>query len=191
MPDVGGPQDTGAKYETDDSLTTSGDVKLPTANIIEWDGQLELSSDTALLYVKDESAAYNVGISTKNIQLHDSSGNDIIHLDAESDTISMSNAVKLNWSSDGDYDTTADTGIGRQGAGIVEITDGSSGGGDLMVGTTTTRLCAGSGSPEGAKTARPGSIYMNSAGGTETSIWVKNSGTGNTGWIALAEVAGG
>jgi len=42
----------------------------------------------------------------------------------------------------------------------------------------------GSGSPEGVVTAPPGSLYTNSSGGASTTLYVKESGTGNTGWIA-------
>lgn len=42
----------------------------------------------------------------------------------------------------------------------------------------------GSGSPEGVVTARVGSMYFNTAGGASTTLYVKTSGTGNTGWTA-------
>lgn len=42
----------------------------------------------------------------------------------------------------------------------------------------------GSGSPASSVTAGPGSIYRNQAGGTTTTLYVKESGTGNTGWVA-------
>lgn len=45
-------------------------------------------------------------------------------------------------------------------------------------------LFTGSGSPEGALTAEPGSIYTNTAGGVSTTLYVKTSGSGNTGWTA-------
>jgi hypothetical protein len=45
-------------------------------------------------------------------------------------------------------------------------------------------IIAGAGSPEGAVTARIGSIYQRSDGGVGTSLYVKESGTGNTGWAA-------
>lgn len=41
----------------------------------------------------------------------------------------------------------------------------------------------GSGSPEGVVTAPPGSKYTNLNGGDHMTIFVKESGTGNTGWI--------
>lgn len=44
----------------------------------------------------------------------------------------------------------------------------------------------GTGSPEGVVTANPGSIYLNSSGGATTALYVKKTGTGNTGWGALS-----
>jgi hypothetical protein len=44
-------------------------------------------------------------------------------------------------------------------------------------------LISGNGSPETVITARIGSIYMRLDGGANTSMYVKESGTGNTGWI--------
>lgn len=46
------------------------------------------------------------------------------------------------------------------------------------------RILTGSGSPEGAVTAPVGSTYQRSDGGAGTSFYVKESGTGNTGWVA-------
>lgn len=42
----------------------------------------------------------------------------------------------------------------------------------------------GSGSPEGAVTANVGSLYLRTDGSTSTTLYVKTSGTGNTGWTA-------
>lgn len=43
---------------------------------------------------------------------------------------------------------------------------------------------SGTGSPEGVVTARIGSLYSRIDGGAATSLYVKESTTGNTGWIA-------
>lgn len=43
---------------------------------------------------------------------------------------------------------------------------------------------AGSGSPENAVIAQVGSIYLRTDGGVNTTLYVKESGTGNTGWVA-------
>jgi hypothetical protein len=59
---------------------------------------------------------------------------------------------------------------------------------DILIGTgaaaASSGISAGSGSPEGNKTASPGSIYMNASGGAGVSFYIKESGTGNTGWVA-------
>lgn len=45
-------------------------------------------------------------------------------------------------------------------------------------------IYAGNGSPEGVVNGDPGSLYMRRDGGAGTSLYVKESGTGNTGWTA-------
>ncbi len=45
-------------------------------------------------------------------------------------------------------------------------------------------IVSGSGSPNGVVTAVVGSVYLRTDGGANTSIYVKESGTGNTGWVA-------
>lgn len=42
----------------------------------------------------------------------------------------------------------------------------------------------GTGTPEGVVTAPITSMYLNLAGGASTTLYVKTSGTGNTGWTA-------
>ena len=48
---------------------------------------------------------------------------------------------------------------------------------------TTPTISAGAGTPEGSVTANPGSLYMRNDGGAGTSLYIKESGTGNTGWV--------
>lgn len=55
---------------------------------------------------------------------------------------------------------------------------------DLEMTSGGPILTVGSGSPESVVTADVGSIYMRTDGGASTSIYVKESGTGNTGWVA-------
>lgn len=43
---------------------------------------------------------------------------------------------------------------------------------------------SGSGTPEGVVTAPVGSLFSRTDGGSGTSLYVKESGTGNTGWVA-------
>jgi hypothetical protein len=52
-------------------------------------------------------------------------------------------------------------------------------------GTLNDRgLFNGVGSPEGVVSAQPGSLYCNNSGGAGTTLYVKQSGSGNTGWVA-------
>ena len=47
-----------------------------------------------------------------------------------------------------------------------------------------TKWYSAAGSPEGVVTAGVGSMYTNNTGGTGTTLYVKESGTGNTGWVS-------
>lgn len=53
-----------------------------------------------------------------------------------------------------------------------------------VYGFTGPEMRSGAGTPEGAVTADPGSVYLRNNGGAGTSFYVKESGTGNTGWVA-------
>jgi hypothetical protein len=46
------------------------------------------------------------------------------------------------------------------------------------------QILTGSGTPEGSIVAVVGSLYLRTNGGANTTLYVKESGTGNTGWIA-------
>jgi len=45
-------------------------------------------------------------------------------------------------------------------------------------------LYTGTGSPEGVVVATPGSLYSRTDGSATTTLYVKTSGTGSTGWTA-------
>ena len=75
----------------------------------------------------------------------------------------------------------------KHGSGALAISTSATGvdlpaGKAIKVGTPS--IYSGSGDPNSTITAVPGSLYMNSAGGENTSLYVKESGTGNTGWVA-------
>ena len=60
----------------------------------------------------------------------------------------------------------------------------------IVAGTTQLSIASGviwksgAGSPEAAVTAPVGSMYTRTDGGASTTLYVKESGTGNTGWVA-------
>ena len=54
---------------------------------------------------------------------------------------------------------------------------------NLIAGSVSWQ--SGTGSPEGSITASVGSLWTNTSGGAGTTLYVKESGTGNTGWAAV------
>jgi len=54
--------------------------------------------------------------------------------------------------------------------------------GSLAVGPA--QVLTGTQAPEGQVTAPPGSLFLNSTGGTGATLYVKESGQGKTGWVA-------
>ena len=47
-----------------------------------------------------------------------------------------------------------------------------------------TRILRGTGTPEGVVTAPVGTLFLRTDGGANTTLWVKETGAGNTGWAA-------
>lgn len=73
----------------------------------------------------------------------------------------------------------------RQGLASQVIIGAVSGKPGIQFGNAgTVGVMAGAGSPEGAVTAGIGAVYLRTDGGAATSMYVKESGTGNTGWVA-------
>ena len=88
-----------------------------------------------------------------------------------------------------DFGVSSDVTLSRNAAGVLQIgTTGTNAAGTALA----TKYCysatvcdwAGTGSPETVVTAGIGSTYRRTDGGAATSFYVKESGTGNTGWIA-------
>jgi len=87
-------------------------------------------------------------------------------------------------------DASAVGSFGYDGSGQPTMTPSSSTK-DVLVTTGGVRLGAagpmwraGSGSPESVVTAPVGSLYTRTDGGAATSLYVKETGAGNTGWVA-------
>ena len=54
----------------------------------------------------------------------------------------------------------------------------------LLDGTAGPFISAGADTPEGVVTAPIGSLFLRTNGGASTTLYVKQSGVGNTGWVA-------
>lgn len=56
---------------------------------------------------------------------------------------------------------------------------------ELRLGSASgPRLLTGAGPPEGATAGSPGDLYLNTSGGASQTLWIKESGSGNTGWAS-------
>ena len=56
--------------------------------------------------------------------------------------------------------------------------------GDILSKLEVFPIYTGTGTPESVVTAWIGSLFLRTDGGASTSVYVKESGTGNTGWVA-------
>lgn len=100
----------------------------------------------------------------------------------------LTNNQKLNIDNDGvkisntTVDNTATTLYGKDPttSEIIEVTDLTGFTGATPSGISWT---SGTGSPESVVTANVGSLYTRTDGGTGTTLYVKETGTGNTGWV--------
>jgi len=124
------------------------------------------------------TAIFDCNTSTRFIQ----SGGDAFGVSTASGKAYFYNNGQLCWNNaDIASNTgTADVGIGRSAAGQLKVTDSSSGFG--AISSLYQRF--GAGSPEASVTAPVGAIYHRTDGGAGTSFYVKESGSGNTGWVA-------
>jgi len=86
----------------------------------------------------------------------------------------------IQWLWLGSSNTFAQQNIAQQSSGpgnILTIPD-------LTTVSGSMRIFGGAGSPENVVTANVGSLYIRSDGGASTALYVKESGSGSTGWAA-------
>lgn len=81
--------------------------------------------------------------------------------------------------------------IGQNNTSRIEITNSSmtfklasTFNSTVSVSGTTATISSGTGTPEAAVTAPVGSLFLRTDGGASTTLYVKESGAGNTGWVA-------
>ena len=83
----------------------------------------------------------------------------------------------LNWSGDGTVSDVVWENNQDNGYDWYEIRD-------TLYPVVRRGTISGTGSPEGVVAAPVGTIYIRLDGGADTTLYVKESGTGNTGWVA-------
>lgn len=106
--------------------------------------------------------------------------------DGVNSQINLAPSTIVAWSGSGNSTASKDTSLKRLSGGIVKAANGSTGAGYFAVGTDANPCVvrAGSGTPEGAVTGNVCDIFLRTDGSTSTTLYVKTSGTGNTGWTA-------
>ena len=118
-----------------------------------------------------------------------------IGLDLSDVNFQTNNAIKLRANNFIDFNGAALTKIGMRynsTNGWVQITNGTTPYIEFLIGAALPRIrlngiaeiVSAAGSPEGVITSPVGSLYMRTDGGAGTTLYVKESGTGNTGWVA-------
>jgi hypothetical protein len=55
---------------------------------------------------------------------------------------------------------------------------------ELRAALTKTQPIVGTGSPEGVVVAGVGALYLRTDGGASSTLYVKEGGTGSSGWVA-------
>jgi hypothetical protein len=147
--------------------------------------------------VGNNPLAYQLGTSAGAAGFGQIGGSDIVIYSSSLPQIRILNndirlavAAVFGFASGSPTATAIDTGFARNAAGVWESNNGTLGTFRDMIcrnhylNSTTVRLTSGSGTPEGAVTAPVGSLYTDTAGGALTTLWVKETGAGNTGWVA-------
>lgn len=163
----------GGSTEPDVTLERSGSSELKVSSKVTVGG-----SSVANTTVTATSASGNRSFVSVN---GGSSANDIVIaglVSAESECRTLLGIGRLDL---GGGSAAPDVGVRRDAAGVLALSNGSTGYGRLALAASTT-VSAGSGSPESSVTASPGSLYLRTDDGT---LWGKESGTGNTGWAAV------
>jgi len=126
-----------------------------------------LSDESGVLTRRIYLSGHNTGLTFYN-----PSDSPIIHLDnSASKFVGIGNASPV-------YKLDSNTGDWRIINGGIRF-GGTQGSADATCG-----IFSGTGSPEGSVTAGIGSVYLRRDGGTNTSHYLKESGSGNTGWVA-------
>ena len=80
--------------------------------------------------------------------------------------------------------TNCTTNKGRFGDYAARISGANDNNYRETLGQTGVVTMTGTGTPEGFRTAPVGSIYVRTDGGSGTTLYIKESGAGNTGWVA-------
>jgi len=157
------------------TLVGSGPGSLTLSNYGTTAGnKLRMVSDTESMFFGSSSAGYG-GIWGGSTSLVPDGNNYLMFFGNASGSLSL-------WLNSPSSSGTLHLGNGNNNRAIIN-SSGLTMASGLGVALDTTLIRTGSASPEGAVTAPVGSIYLRTGGGAGTTFYVKESGSGNTGWV--------
>jgi hypothetical protein len=178
-----------------DFASTMGSLKLPQA--VKVTGNFEVNQKAGVAStIKLYGADGNVAVTLTNVKDTGGASASGLRLDYVAGGGSVGAGIGINTDPDGSVGLhvlrASSAGIkleatGQQKLGIysnnlgLEILDETNSKDFLLV--KAARILEGTGSPEGVVTAAIGSMYRRTDGGAGTSLYIKESGTGNTGWV--------
>lgn len=145
-------------------------------------GGLAYNTDTGKLFWMGSSSNYVVGVGTSrspgltSTRVPFVGANGTLEDDADmtftTDTLTVTKIQPTTI----ELGNVGDTTLTRSAAGVISVE------GNTIITSATIR--SGTGTPEGAVTAPVGTLFLRTDGGAGTTLYVKESGTGNTGWAA-------
>jgi len=138
-----------------------------------------------------ESAGANFALSAANIWLRPIGTTTGVLISRETTGVIPNALLQLGAGSTvrAPFKFTSGTNLTTPQAGAIEYDGSDFFGSDATRREKFIRGYKGSGTPEAAVTAPVGSIFQRSDGGAGTSFYVKQSGTGNTGWAGIGVAA--
>jgi hypothetical protein len=178
-----------------------GNVTLPVNGTLAWstrgqlsspvDGQVKISKadgtvttgSSALLFGNQQSLVYDATYGLRSMSANQSANSGFAGLQfvavANGGFFGMptTSGMTITSSTALDLRTNSTVGLAIDSAQVVTVSQAK-----LAVGTCL--IYAGSGSPEGVLTAPICSLWLRTDGGASTTLYVKQSGVGNTGWVA-------
>lgn len=156
------------EFSTDGTMAGNSDYAVPTEKAI----RTYIATTAATLYLSSVSGfsdttarqTFTMKAATQFI-VKTSGGTNTLYVDNDTNKVAIG----------GYYYLPTSTGT----ANYVMTTDGAG-----NTSWSDSYIIKGTGSPEGVVTATVGHLFLRTNGGTSTTLYVKESGTGNTGWVA-------
>lgn len=159
--------------DTENAFITGGGAAQFTGVTVT--GDVTMSGSAAVLSIGDAAVAGNAQVRRLKGDANNQTGDAWYNAGVFSWGIQHASTEDLNWINSS---STSIGGWQRTGNYFRSFA------GFRLVSNSGPLWLSGSGTPEGAVTAPVGSLFTRTDGGANTTLYVKESGSGNTGWVA-------